>query len=88
MLVYFITEVSSCGTWPLLEEIQDPELKGLADKLPERALKSRADSTTKKYLGAILQMEAMGFEAWGKVISSGWQIPSSVSPIYWRDQWL
>ena len=52
MLVYFITEVSSHGTWPLLEEIQDPELKGLADKLPETVLKSRADSTTKKYLGA------------------------------------
>ena len=56
MLVYFITEVSSHGMWPLLEEIQDPELKGLADKLPEKlpetVLKSRADSITKKYLGA------------------------------------
>ena len=38
--------------WAVLDEIQEPELKGLARKLPETMLHSRADATSKKYLGA------------------------------------
>ena len=33
-------------------EMQDPELRRLALKLPDTVLKARASSTTKKYLGA------------------------------------
>ena len=87
MLVYFIAEVSSHSRWPLLEEIQDPELKGLADKLPETMLKSRADS--KYVFWSVPQMEAMGFEAWGKPFPvDGKYLRSSVSPINWRDHWF
>ena len=36
----------------LLKELEDPELKGLASRLPATILHSRADSTSKKYLNA------------------------------------
>ena len=36
----------------LLNELEDPELKELASKLPTTILHSRANSTTRKYLGA------------------------------------
>ena len=86
---YFITKVSSHGTWPLLEEIQDPELKGLADKLPKTVLKSRADSTTKKYLGAFRKWKQWALKHGAKSFPvDGKYLRSSVSPIYWRDQWL
>ena len=38
--------------WPLLSNLEDPELRCLAAALPAVVLRSRADSTTKKYLGA------------------------------------
>ena len=38
--------------WPLLSNLEDPELRRLAKSLPATVLRSRADSTTKKYLGA------------------------------------
>ena len=40
------------GSWKLLDELDDPELKDLASRLPSTILHSRADSTVKKYLGA------------------------------------
>ena len=36
----------------LLKELEDPELKGLASRLPTTILYSWADSTSKKYLNA------------------------------------
>ena len=36
----------------MLKDLEDPELQRLASSLPTTVLKSRADSTTKKYLGA------------------------------------
>ena len=42
----------SQGSWLLLNDLEDPDLKVLASKLPNTILHSRADSTTKKYLGA------------------------------------
>ena len=42
----------STGVWPLLDTLEDPELRPLAQSLPATVLRSRADSTTKKYLGA------------------------------------
>ena len=44
--------VFTSGAWPLLSNLEDPELQRLAQALPATVLKSRADSTTKKYLGA------------------------------------
>ena len=46
------TEVRAQGSWRLLEELEDPELKALASKLPATISKSRADSTVSKYLRA------------------------------------
>ena len=40
------------GVCPLLTNLGDPELRRLAAALPATVLRSRADSTTKKYLGA------------------------------------
>ena len=42
----------TCGDWPLLRDLQKPELQQLAAGLPDVVLSGRADSTTKKYLGA------------------------------------
>ena len=42
----------SSGVWPLLSNLDDPELRRLAKALPATVLKSKADSTIKKYLGA------------------------------------
>ena len=42
----------SAGVLPLLKNLEDPELQRLAQSLPATVLRSRADSTTKKYLGA------------------------------------
>ena len=44
--------ILSEGSWKLLSELKDPELKELASRLPATILHSRADSTVKKYLGA------------------------------------
>ncbi|KAL5497417.1 hypothetical protein EMCRGX_G013884 [Ephydatia muelleri] len=45
-------DVMGVGVWPLLKDLEDPELRRLAQSLPATVLRSRADSTTKKYLGA------------------------------------
>ena len=36
----------------MLKDLEDPDLKELVAKLPDTILRSRADSTVKKYLGA------------------------------------
>ena len=43
--------IKYAGMWPLLSNLEDPELRRLALALPATVLKSRADSTSKKYLG-------------------------------------
>ena len=40
------------GAWESLQEVQDPELRRLAEALPGTLLQSRASSTTAKYLRA------------------------------------
>ena len=45
-------DIQSTGIWPLLKEFDDPELTKLASQLPATLLKSRVDSSVKKYLGA------------------------------------
>ena len=42
----------SSPMWSVLKEVEDPELRVLAAKLPNTILQSHADSTAKKYLGA------------------------------------
>ncbi len=45
-------DISTATVWKQLDELEDPELKRLAAFLPDTLLRSRADSTTRKYLGA------------------------------------
>ena len=45
-------DVLSSGAWTILKELEDPELQGLAKRLPTSILNSKAESTTRKYLGA------------------------------------
>ena len=48
----YSVDVFSSGVWPLLSNLDDPELRQLAKALPTTVLKCKVDSTTKKYLGA------------------------------------
>ena len=52
-VLILILEVFQYGEWSLLGELDDPELIRLANQLPETLLRSRADSSVKKYVGAI-----------------------------------
>ena len=45
------------GKWQLLKDLEDPELRYLADVLPTTVLHSRANSSTWKYLGAFKRWE-------------------------------
>ena len=40
------------GEWKILKELEDPELKSLAEELPVMVMSSHANSTTSKYLRA------------------------------------
>lgn len=48
-------DIFSKGVWPQLRSIQDPELRRLAGRLPEVLLRSKADSTTRKYRYAFMR---------------------------------
>ena len=52
MISICFLEVLSSEVWQAIGSFQDPELSRLARALPETVMKARADSTTKKYLGA------------------------------------
>ena len=52
MLQIYCLEVLITELWQDIRAVQDPELIRLADALPQTVLKARADSTTRKYLGA------------------------------------
>ena len=58
----------SAGDWPLRRDLQKPELQQLAVRLPDVVLSDRADSTTKKYLGA--------FQRWKVWVESMEIVPS------------
>ena len=51
-LCFVVTDVKAQGSWRLLDELDDPELRTLASKLPATILCSRANSTVTKYLRA------------------------------------
>ena len=46
------------SVWEAMKELEDPELWKLADELLDTVLHSRADSTTRKYIGAFRRWEA------------------------------
>ena len=48
----------SSRVWTTLKELEDPELRGLTERLPTSILNSKAESTTKKYLGAFRRWKA------------------------------
>ena len=52
MQLLSLIDILNQGTWDLLKELEEPELKELAKRLPDTILHSRADSMEKKYLGA------------------------------------
>ena len=52
-VLILIVEVLQAGEWSLLGELDDPELVRLTSHLPETLLRSRADLSAKKYVGAI-----------------------------------
>ena len=45
-------------SWKLLDELDDPELRELASRLPCTVLHNHADSTAKKYLDAFRRWKA------------------------------
>ena len=67
-----LIEILSQGTWGLLKELEEPELKELAKRLPDTILHSRADSTVRKYLGA--------FKRW-----KNWATERQIAPIPAKD---
>ena len=52
VFVLVSVEVLIQGAWNELGELQDPELKGLDQRLQGTIVCSQADSNVKKYLGA------------------------------------
>lgn len=52
LFCYIPLDVRAQGSWKLLQELDNPELKELASKLPNTILRSRADNTVIKYLRA------------------------------------
>ena len=60
-------DVKAHGSWRLLDDLDDPELRALAAKLPSTILASRTNSTVTKYLRSFRQWKtwagAKGLEA-------------------------
>ena len=52
VLCFTPIDILAAGVWPLMSNLEDPELQRLAAALPDTVLRGKADSTTKKYLGA------------------------------------
>lgn len=46
------TDILGGDTWQTIFEVEEPELRRLAEALPDTVLSARADATTKKYAGA------------------------------------
>ena len=72
------------GPWSVLRELDDPDLRRLADALRETVLKSRADSTIKKYLGAF-KLEIVGIGLPTSRISSSCTPCCSLPAVYSTD---
>ena len=68
-------DVFSSGVWPLLSNLEDSELGQLAKALPATVLKCKADSTTKKYLGAFQR-----WRTWAEARRGVPKLPSTGHP--------
>ena len=73
-------DVFSSGVWPLLSNLEDPELRRLAKALPATVLRCKADSTAKKYLGAYQRWKtwAEARRVWGG--GGGGMFPCTAHP--------
>ena len=49
LLCIHLTDIFSQGIWPDVQNLEDPELKELAEYLPSIVLQSKAPATVKKY---------------------------------------
>ena len=65
----------------LLKDLDDPELRNLADALPSTILHSRTDSTSKKYLSAFKRWKGWAMEH-GMVVFPA-QAHQVASPACW-----
>lgn len=54
----FFSRLLGTGDWMSLKDLQDPKLQNLAADFPATILKSRAPSTTRKYMGAFRRWKA------------------------------
>ena len=70
-MMLFDPDMLAAGVWPLLSNLEDPELRQLAEVLPDTILRGKADSTTKKYLGA--------FRRWKQWAQARQGVPSFLS---------
>ena len=66
-------DVMGAGVWPLLKDLEVPELRRLAQSLPATVPRSRADSTTKKYLGA--------YQRWKTWAEARCEVPVPAFPV-------
>ena len=56
--VHFVLGLSCSELWTEIFNVKDPELLRLANALPDTVFKARADSTTRKYIGAFRRWSA------------------------------
>ena len=75
-MMFTLTDVLSEGVWPLYEELQDPQLVKLKEALVQTVMKSRADSTIKKYLYAFRR-----WREWVKEKARDHSIPGTVASV-------
>ena len=73
-MMFTLTDVLSEGVWPLYEKLQDPQLVKLKEALVQTVMKSRADSTIKKYLYA--------FQRWREWVKEKPEI--TAFPVQWH----
>ena len=52
---YSYPDIFEQGVWVEMQAVQDPELRELADSLPEVVLRGKAPSTVKQYSGAFVR---------------------------------
>ena len=64
LLTHWI-DVFKKGVWPGFADIDDPELKALAEALPSIALQSKAPATIKKYSGVFVRRKKVdSIQSW------------------------
>lgn len=62
LLPSYSVEILSHGIWKSLGSLQDPELRRLAQVLPDTVIQSRVPSTAVKYAGALRRWSSCSVE--------------------------